>query len=253
MAGRIKRGGMPRASKEARIRFWRCAVVYDADWQISWSGSKDMASIVYVLTNEGMPGLLKIGTTDLDDPRQRMSQLYTTGVPFPFECVKAVEVADADLEKALHTAFGPHRVNPGREFFRMAEEHVLAILDIWPGARDVTRLARQEVGAGTGVQEREAIKQAKKRRPNLDFRSLGIPPGERLVFDERFGESTKILEALVKTNQKVEFRGEEMSLTKATLRALGKPDGSPIRPAPYWSYNGRSLYDLYEELYQQAR
>lgn len=212
-----------------------------------------MAGIVYVLTNEGMPGLLKIGRTDRDNLELRMRELHTTGVPFPFECVKAVEVADdqqaKQLEKALHKAFDPDRVNPKREFFRIREDQVLAILDAWPG-EDVTDRIRGEVEAGTEESEREAIQRARKRRPNLDFEALGIHAGERLVFIGGDG-STDTLETIVVDNKKVRFQGEEMSLTKATLRALGKHEREPIRPAPYWSYKDRKLDELYEELHQQ--
>ena len=45
-----------------------------------------MANIVYVLTNPAMPGFVKIGMTDGIDIQARMSSLYSTGVPFPFEC-----------------------------------------------------------------------------------------------------------------------------------------------------------------------
>ena len=40
-------------------------------------------SIVYVLTNSAMPGLVKIGYTAQDDANSRIAQLYTTGVPVP--------------------------------------------------------------------------------------------------------------------------------------------------------------------------
>lgn len=41
--------------------------------------------IVYVLTNPSMPGLVKIGKTTQKEVSERMTQLYTTGVPTPFE------------------------------------------------------------------------------------------------------------------------------------------------------------------------
>ena len=65
-----------------------------------------MPNIVYVLTNPAMPGLVKIGMTDKDDVQQRMNQLFSTGVPFPFECVIAREIDDhnaGDVENALHS------------------------------------------------------------------------------------------------------------------------------------------------------
>ena len=43
-----------------------------------------------------------------------MSSLYTTGVPVPFECALAMKVKDPmSVERALHIAFAPSRVNPG--------------------------------------------------------------------------------------------------------------------------------------------
>jgi hypothetical protein len=43
-----------------------------------------MAEIVYVLTNEAMPGLVKIGLTT-DSVEARLTQLSShTGVPLPF-------------------------------------------------------------------------------------------------------------------------------------------------------------------------
>lgn len=212
-----------------------------------------MAGIVYVLANAGMPGLLKIGRTDQEGPNQRMSQLYTTGVPYPFECVKAIEVADTeDLEKALHKAFAPARVNARREFFDLKADQVLAILEAWLGGKDATPRAAREVAEGTEEADREAIKQAKRRRPSLDFFRLGIRVGEILKFidpRENASENTESLEAKVVGNRKVLFQEEEMYLTRATLRALGEPDDKPIRPTPLWSYNGRNLQDLYDELH----
>jgi hypothetical protein len=77
-------------------------------------------SIVYVVTNPAMPGLVKIGWTENTDAKIRIDQLYTTGVPVPFEIAYACKTSRGEeVEKALHTAFAPHRVNPKREFFRI--------------------------------------------------------------------------------------------------------------------------------------
>ena len=48
--------------------------------------------IVYLLTNPVMPGLVKIGMTTQEDIDKRMKELYTTGVPVPFECQFACKV-----------------------------------------------------------------------------------------------------------------------------------------------------------------
>ena len=69
--------------------------------------------IVYLLTNPVMPGLVKIGMTTQEDIDKRMKELYTTGVPVPFECKFACKVKKSDclkIEKALHKAFDPQRI-----------------------------------------------------------------------------------------------------------------------------------------------
>lgn len=77
-----------------------------------------MAEIIYVLTNEAMPGLVKIGLTT-DDVSARVAALSSaTGVPLPFECYFAAEVKDsAKLEKILHQLFSENRVNPQARVF----------------------------------------------------------------------------------------------------------------------------------------
>ena len=99
-----------------------------------------MPNIVYVLTNPAMQGIVKIGMTDRPDVQRRMRELFTTGVPLPFDCVIAREIEDreaTEIERALHIAFGPYRVNSSREFFEVEPEQVEVLLRVMPG-RDVT-------------------------------------------------------------------------------------------------------------------
>ncbi len=83
----------------------------------------DDVQFIYVLTNPAMPGLIKVGITAQTDVDARMRQLYTTGLPVPFECNYACKVENAsEAEKSLHFAFGDFRVNPNYH----AEEDVAA-------------------------------------------------------------------------------------------------------------------------------
>lgn len=85
--------------------------------------------IVYVLTNPAMEGLVKIGKTSRSALENRMGELYSTGVPFPFNCELAVEVDDdTTVENALHKAFDKYRVNPRREFFEVDPEHIKPLI-----------------------------------------------------------------------------------------------------------------------------
>lgn len=80
---------------------------------------KEGEGYVYILTNLAMPKLVKIGRTKRA-PKERAAQLYTTGVPLPFEVHAALKVRNPRLiEKRLHKRFERQRVNPKREFFKV--------------------------------------------------------------------------------------------------------------------------------------
>ncbi len=74
---------------------------------------------VYVLTNEAMPGLVKIGFS-MKDPTIRAEDLSKeTGIPMPFVVVyKALVVSPRDIEQEVHVNLESNRVNNQREFFR---------------------------------------------------------------------------------------------------------------------------------------
>lgn len=203
--------------------------------------------IIYVLTNPAMPGLIKIGITGQADVEARMRQLYTTGVPVPFECNYACKVAEAnEAEKALHFAFGDSRVNPNREFFRISPERVIAILKLLQ-TEEVTNQVSEEIESETDPEDRKSGERlkSKTRRPNLNFEELGISVGSILKF--RDGDD----EVKVIGDRKVEYKGEAVSLTAATRRILGHADDYPLQPSPYWSFEGRRLIDIYEAYHSE--
>ena len=72
---------------------------------------------VYILTNEAMPGLVKIGKTTRSVERRAL-ELHQTGVPFPFEVAGSVATPDChELERWMHMALADSRVSESREFF----------------------------------------------------------------------------------------------------------------------------------------
>lgn len=77
---------------------------------------------VYVLTNEAMPGIVKIGRTSrLSEDRAK--DLSGSGVPHPFDVVfRTVTSNPEGLEKEVHEYLKDQRVNPKREFFRITPE-----------------------------------------------------------------------------------------------------------------------------------
>jgi hypothetical protein len=200
--------------------------------------------IVYVLTNPAMPNLLKIGFTTNEDVKVRMAQLYTSpGVPLPFVCVYAARVSNAQkVEKALHTAFGPSRINPRREFFEIEPMQAIAIIKLLE-EEDMTPKVDSEKEQIDEVDRDAGTAYAKKKRPRFSFSEMNIPEGSELVSTVN-GEN-----AIVTGDRIVNFRGEGTSLTNATKIIL--ENNYAVAPGPYWTYNGKKLRDIYNEVYAE--
>lgn len=79
----------------------------------------------------------------------------------------------------------------------------------------------------------------KSRRPNLNFYRMGIPKGATIQSVDT-GES-----ATVVNERTITFRNEVMYLTQATKIVLKKYNN----PCRHWTYNGKSLQELYEAVY----
>ena len=201
-----------------------------------------MSDVVYVLTNQAMPRMVKIGWTTRS-AEVRMNDLLATGVPVPFECAIAIEVKDGEgskIEKALSTAFAPNRVNLKREFYELESEQVEAILRVLPG-KDVTPQIEKETES-LDVGDRESLANMKRRRPNFNFTQMGIPIGAVLASVDTEEEAT-----VTNDSNQVRFRDEEMSLTAASKKVWEVDYG--VAPCPRWKYGGRRLSDIYEETY----
>ena len=123
--------------------------------------------IIYVLSNPAMPGIVKIGKTTQAAVTSRMSQLYTTGVPVPFECIYAIEVEDCSkVETALHIAFGPSRINPNREFFKIDSEQAIAVLKLL-GQNEVTPQVSAELNSNISEADKDSAKKLQKTKIEL--------------------------------------------------------------------------------------
>lgn len=92
--------------------------------------SAEVPQIIYVLSNEAMPGLVKIGRTC--GLESRMSALNNnTAVPMPFVCTYAATVEDAIyVERQIHTIFAAFRISGRREFFRVNPASVIAAIEL---------------------------------------------------------------------------------------------------------------------------
>lgn len=200
---------------------------------------------VYLLTNPAMPGLVKIGFTTHDDAKERIDGLYSTGVPFPFKIEFVCKVPDgAQVETALHTAFGPNRVNPRREFFQIDPEQAIAILRLLHVEETTQQVAKPSASSIVDAQSLAAAEQYTKRRPNLNFEEMGIPVESQLVCTQNDATVTVV------GPKKVRLGDEELSLSAATRQVLQLDYA--VAPAPFWTFNGRLLKDIYNETYTET-
>ncbi|MGO4326306.1 GIY-YIG nuclease family protein [Cupriavidus sp. 2TAF22] len=196
-----------------------------------------MPRVIYVLKNEAMPGLVKIGLTT-DSVESRISNLSCgTGVPLPFECHFAAEIPEEinlnKLEKTLHQLFSEHRINPKREFFKVEPEKVVLALsignfkEITPGKADIDPV------------EVQAMEKAKEqRRSRINLAALGIKACDILVLAR-----DESITATVLDGGKVSFKGETMSLSGAALKALQDMGykSSSVSGSDYWMFDGELL------------
>lgn len=202
--------------------------------------------IVYVLTNDAMPNMIKIGRTSGEGVERRVAELSrATGVPLPFKVAVARSVHDAVIvERALHVAFGPDRVNPAREFFSIEPHRALAIINAFPG-EDLTpqseraaerAIEQEQPGTMAAVRDFE-----RKRRPPLNFEEMGVPVGATLLHHAT-GETVEVVEP-----KKVNLHGDVVSLTRA--QQIVSNTGYAVQPGKHWSYNGTTISALYEATY----
>lgn len=201
--------------------------------------------IVYLLTNACMPGIVKIGKTSRSNLQNRMKELYTTGVPIPFECAYACRIKlshMSKLETALHNAFEPDRVNQNREFFRIKPEQAMAIMQFVDNIQDATYEVKAEIANEMAREDIIAIENIRQKRPPINFHEMGLRNGDILVY---IHDTTKT--ATISGAKKVIFDHEEYSLTAITRILLDKPYS--VQPTRHWKFKEQNLSEIYDETY----
>ncbi len=195
-----------------------------------------MAEIVYILTNEAMDGLVKIGRTTTS-VEQRIKELDNTSVPLPFQCFYAGEVKDsAFVESHLHQAFSDKRVRGNREFFRIDPNQVKAAIKI-ANPTDVT----PRIDIVVDASDVQALKKAaanEERRSRLRFTELGVPVGAVLTFTKDPAQTCTVV-----SDGKVSFDSEVLSPSAAALKVVRKLgyQWAAVSGSDYWMYEDETL------------
>ena len=173
--------------------------------------------IIYVLRNPAMPNYVKIGK--IQNLQQRMKDLDNTSVPVPFECIYAALVEkNRCWEQTLHKVFLEYRVNPRREFFtdNVAEKatRILKAAQIENVTDDALIVADP-----IDLEGQKRIASNENKRARFDFTMVDIPDNARLGFLQ---DDEIVCTVTQRKPARVNFRGEELSLSKAATKASGR-------------------------------
>ncbi len=203
-----------------------------------------MVEIIYILTNEAMPGYVKIGKTNTG-LEQRVKELSgSTSIPLPFTVFYACTVRDAAfVERQLHDAFDNNRVNPRREFFNIDPERVVAAV----------KLAQiEEVTPKNDIvesrEDQKSLNVARQVRSRFNFDMVGIPLGAELYFSRDESVTAKVVGR--SGSETIEYNGARTSLSKAAQHILGY--NNVVSGTAYWSYGGETLDERRQRLEAEA-
>lgn len=188
---------------------------------------------MYVLSNEAMPGYVKVGRT-ATSLEQRVRELSaSTSVPLPFTVVYACVVHDAlFVESHLHAAFADYRVNPRREFFSVDPERVVAALKL-AEVEDIT----PKMDIVDSPEDQQALDEARQKRSRFNFDMVGIPVGAELYFSR---DPTITAQVVGQSgSDTLLYNGSITSLSKSAQEILGYANG--VQGTAYWSFDGETL------------
>ncbi|MCP5194059.1 MAG: GIY-YIG nuclease family protein [Pseudomonadales bacterium] len=122
-------------SRPSEIRKW---------YRIREKGESGALSVVYILTNQYMPELVKIGITKgYLESRLRVIN-SSTSIPGPFVASYYLSFSKDMLlpvERAMHQCFNDQRVSVDREFFKLSAKRASKALDLF----------RSRIDAGYGT------------------------------------------------------------------------------------------------------
>ena len=195
-----------------------------------------MPEIVYVLINEAMEGLVKIGRTTTS-VEQLIKELDNTSMPLPFQCFYAAEVGNSSIvEGKLHRIFSDKRVRANREFFRADANQVREAIQL-AELRELTPRSDVVVDAGD-VQALQKAVATEERRTRLRFSELQIPLGAVLSFTKDSSVTCTVV-----ADGRVQFEEQVLSPSASALivvRRMGY-QWAAVSGSDYWEFEGETL------------
>lgn len=138
-----------------------------------------MKGWVYVISNQAMPGVVKVGYST-KDPELRASELNNTGAPHPYVVeYEALVEQPRYIEQRVHRRLFEHR--EGREWFRCTPEFAVSVIQEVIGSGTITESFKRADRARAEALRRERDEQ-KVRRERIEAK---YKEQLRLAFPER--------------------------------------------------------------------
>jgi hypothetical protein len=191
-----------------------------------------MEEVIYILTNDAMPGVIKIGKTSAGI-EQRIKDLDNTSIPLPFQCFYAAKVNKGDIiEKKIHYIFGEQRVRKNREFFAVDPNRVKAAIEL-VAIEEVTPQLQN-----TLEEEDDKSLSKNERRSPMRFSLLQISQGAILKFARDENITCQVVD-----DKHVLFEGKTTSLSSAASQLLKRIGWRTIQvQGPlFWMYEDETL------------
>lgn len=138
------------------------------------------AGYVYVLSNQSMPGVVKVGRS-IHGGASRSRSLYQTGVATPFNLEFEIFTPDHEwLESQAHMSLRFSRVNPDREFFKCppsdAIEEILAIYS----ERLCSSKATQEIAPEPTYEDRPVLSKSELQAQAAASKAIAAKTFQRI-------------------------------------------------------------------------
>ena len=207
--------------------------------------SKGTKGIIYAAVNPAFKQYVKIGRTR-GGLKKRMLELDNTSSPLPFRCEYALEVDDdKKVEKILRDTFHKERVRINREFFKIDIQSVIKTLEAFKG-REVT-LNEDAVKSDEDAEAMNVGFAESEMRSRRSFTEVGVSVGDVLKYVRDNSITATVTDV---EKNKVNFEGEECSLSKAAIILLHK-NGFKWKTANGWTWwmkDGQSMEALAKKL-----
>lgn len=196
--------------------------------------------IIYILTNDSMPGLIKIGSTK--DIKERLKSLDKTGVPTPFKLYYAIEIENyKQKERQLHQGYAKDRVRVNREFFRIEPENATAMLKALGGREIDNTYIDISIDETGNMISTDLYDDRLPAKPITTFEMLNIPIGTKLHFTRNENIVCEVYD-----NRKVKYQDNIYSLSQLSSEILIKKyswKGKNVNGFQFWKYEGEILTD----------